>query len=183
MNKPTLQKIWKGMVLAGVLCALSVGLRAFAPGALTAYAEDMMAISSSFFTNTLFLTTIDETKVQNEEGKLLSQRDITSMALDANPKLELAQYSQFMYASADGSPIDEANVVLQTKDGNLWAGNYNEGLTHYDGQYFRPVLDNKGRGAHEPVWAVRHAVRPADCGQNGHQPGQGYLRICVVRHE
>ena len=49
----------------------------------------------------------------------------------------LASYVTTLYnTSTNGFPSDEANAVLQTRDGYMWFGGYN-GLVRYDGKQFR----------------------------------------------
>ena len=49
----------------------------------------------------------------------------------------LANYATTLYnTSINNFPSDEANVVLQTRDGYMWFGGYN-GLVRYDGKQYR----------------------------------------------
>ncbi|MDR2663728.1 MAG: histidine kinase, partial [Treponema sp.] len=51
-------------------------------------------------------------------------------------RLFLSNRVQRVYRSSNGFPSDEANVVLQTRDGYMWFGSY-QGLIRYDGSTFR----------------------------------------------
>jgi len=106
---------------------------------LRAEATDL-AGSSSFLTNPSFFT---NTPKDLASGNTHSQSELAANALKANPRLEAAMFSQIMFSVASGNVTDEANVVLQSKDGSLWAGSY-AALTRYDGQIFRQMNDDDG---------------------------------------
>ena len=50
------------------------------------------------------------------------------------PELEPA-YVRTVFDQTNGLPTDEANAVLQTRDGYLWVGSYG-GLLRFDGSEF-----------------------------------------------
>ena len=53
-----------------------------------------------------------------------------------------AAYRQTQYNSSNGMPSDEANTIIQTRDGYLWIGSYS-GLMRFNGQQFQAVKDVK----------------------------------------
>ncbi|GHV82992.1 hypothetical protein AGMMS50212_03320 [Spirochaetia bacterium] len=58
-----------------------------------------------------------------------------TIGVDRESRLFLSNRVQTVYRSSNGFPSDEANVVLQTRDGYMWFGSY-QGLVRYDGSTF-----------------------------------------------
>ncbi len=57
-----------------------------------------------------------------------------------NQRSMFASYKQTQYNSSNGMPSDEANVIIQTRDGYLWIGSYS-GLMRFNGQVFQAMKD------------------------------------------
>jgi len=59
-----------------------------------------------------------------------------------NQRSMFASYKQTQYNSSNGMPSDEANTIIQTRDGYLWIGSYS-GLMRFNGQVFQVMKDVK----------------------------------------
>jgi len=66
-------------------------------------------------------------------GKVLAAESQRSM---------FAAFRQTQYNSSNGMPSDEANTIIQSRDGYLWIGSYS-GLMRFNGQQFQAVKDVK----------------------------------------
>jgi len=66
---------------------------------------------------------------------------ITGKVLAAeNQRSIFASYKQTLYNSSNGMLSDEANTILQTRDGYLWIGSYS-GLMRFNGEVFQEMKD------------------------------------------